>query len=452
MDDDDDDTTVGTDEGSIEVIRGDLVVLSADMLPAGAPVPIGPEPCVVGRGDHCRVSIPDRHLSTSHCAFRATKEGICITDQESLNGTWVNLVRLKPGDSAYLVSNGRVRCGQTWFDVRVTGREQVPFSSAFAFGPLVGHSVAMRQLYTKLARVAPTDLSVLITGETGTGKELVAHAIHQASRRHGKPFITVDCTNIPVALAESKLFGHEKGSFTGAVARKRSPFVEANGGTIFLDELGDLPLDVQPKLLRALEARQIQAVGSTSYESIDVRVVAATRFDLHVEMNAKRFREDLYFRIVQDVVTTPPLRERPEDIPDLVGKFIAKSEDPGAISRIDPPAMDRLKRHDWPGNVRELRNVVLVALAHSSGGLIDFSEALRPHGGVHLSDPISAAQSYAVLMNGVQREYFTRLYAEANGNLSAMARKSGLARSRVRDYVRMFELRAPESPDEGGDD
>lgn len=452
MDGTDDDKTLKTDDGFIEVVNGDLVVLSPDMRPVGAPVPIGPEPCFVGRGEHCQVSVPDPHMSTSHCAFQATQDGVCITDQESLNGTWVNLARLKPGNSAYLLANGRVRCGHTWFEVRVTGREQVPISSAFAFGPLVGRSRAMRELYTKLARIAPTDLSVLITGETGTGKELVAQAIHQASRRHGKPFVTVDCTNIPAALAESKLFGHEKGSFTGAIAHKRSPFVEAQGGTIFLDELGELPIDIQPKLLRALEARQIQAVGSTRYESIDVRVIAATRCDLHVEMNAKRFRDDLYFRIVQSVITTPPLRERPEDIPDLVARFIAKSSDPGAISRIDPPAMDRLKRHDWPGNIRELRNVVDVALAHSSGGLLDFSESLRAHGGVHLSDRISAAKSFAVLMNDVARDYFTNLYAETGGNLSAMARKSGLARSRVRDYVRQFELRGVQPPEgeEGG--
>ncbi|MGH7295694.1 MAG: sigma-54-dependent Fis family transcriptional regulator, partial [Polyangiaceae bacterium] len=251
-------------------------MLLPDMQPAGLPVPIGPDPCFVGRGDHCRVTVPDPHMSTSHCAFTATPHGVCVTDQESLNGTWVNLVRLKPGGSGYLLTNGRVRAGQTWIEVRVTGREQVPISGAFAFGPLVGRSMAMRELYTRLAKVAPTDLSVLIAGETGTGKELVAQAVHQASRRANKPFVTIDCTSIPSSLAESKLFGHVKGAFTGAIAHKRSPFVEAQGGTVFLDELGDLPLDVQPKLLRALEARQIQAVGSTSYEPIDVRIIAAT--------------------------------------------------------------------------------------------------------------------------------------------------------------------------------
>jgi DNA-binding NtrC family response regulator len=445
----DNDKTLETADDFIEVVSGDLAVLSPDMQPVGPPVPIGTEPCFVGRGDHCQVSVPDPHMSTSHCSFRATPHGVCVTDQESLNGTWVNLVRLRPGGSGYLLTNGRVRAGHTWIEVRVTGREQVPISSAFTFGPLIGRSVAMRELYTRLARVAPTDLSVLVTGETGTGKELVAQAIHQASRRRDKPFVTVDCTNIPSALAESKLFGHVKGAFTGAIAHKRSPFVEADGGTVFLDELGDLPLDVQPKLLRALEARQIQAVGSTRYETIDVRIIAATHRDLHVEMNAKRFREDLYFRIVQAVIPTPPLRERTEDIPDLVAAFIARSADPSAISRIDPPAMERLKRHSWPGNVRELRNVVDVALAHSGGGLLDFGESLRAHG-VHLGDRASAAQSFAVLMNEVAREYFTKVYAETGGNISAMARKSGLSRSRVRDYVRQYGLRIDEPP--GGEE
>jgi DNA-binding NtrC family response regulator len=387
-------------------------------------------------------------MSTSHFELRATENGVCVTDTESLNGTWVNQVRLRAGHSVYLMAGARIRGGATWFEVRVTGLEQVPISSAITFGPLVGRSLAMRELYAKLVRVAPTDLSVLITGETGTGKELVAKAIHQASRRHGKPFVVVDCANIPGALAESVLFGHERGAFTGATDRKLSPFVEAKGGTIFFDEIGELPIELQPKLLRALEAREIQPVGSTRYLPIDVRVLSATNRDLHLEMNAKRFRSDLYHRLVQAVVTTPPLRERPEDIPDLVAKFTAESDDPSAISRIDEPAMDRLKRYDWTGNVRELRNVVEVAVAHAAGGLVDFGVALRPPRG-QASRRISPSKPFAVLMNEVARDYFSTLYAETSGNISAMSRKSGLGRSRVLDYVKQFELRGGAAEDPG---
>ena len=436
------------DAGFIEVMSGSLVQLSEDGQAVGEPVPIGPEPCNIGRGGHCHVAVRDARMSTSHCELMATPNGVCVTDTESLNGTWINGVRLKPGHSVYLTINGRLRCGHTWFDVRVTGREQVPLSGAGAFGPLVGRSVVMRELYSKLAKIAPTDLSVLITGETGTGKELVAQAIHEASRRRDKPFILVNCTTINPALAESMLFGHEKGAFTGAVGRLRSPFLQAHGGTIFFDELGELPPDIQPKLLRALEAREIQAVGSTRLEPIDVRIIAATRRDLRVETNEKRFRDDLYFRFTQAVIETPPLRKHTEDIPDLVANLLSKSAEPdalSALSRIDPPAMERLMRHDWPGNVRELRNVLHLAIAHSAGGPIDFTEALNSQG-VRLSDPVSATQSFAVLIDQVSREYWTKLCADTGANVSEMSRRSGLARSRVRHYLQEFALREEASP------
>ena len=444
---DGDNTTQRTEDGFVEVVSGSLVTLSEDGKPLGEPVPVGTEPCNVGRGAHCHVSVRDGHMSTSHCEITATAAGMCVTDTESLNGTWVNGVRLKPGHSVYLTVSGRLRCGHTWFDVRVTGHEQVPLSGAVTFGPLVGGSVVMRELYTKLARIAPTDLSVLITGETGTGKELVAQAIHDASRRRDGPFVLVNCTTINSALAESTLFGHERGAFTGAVGKVPSPFLEAQGGTIFFDELGELPPDIQPKLLRALEAREIQAVGSSRLQPIDVRVIAATRRDLRKETNIKNFRDDLYFRFAQAVIETPPLRAHREDIPDLVANILAKSTEPGdlsALSRIDKPAMERLMRHDWPGNVRELRNVLYSALAHSQGGPIDFSDALDAQG-IRLSDPTSAAQSFAVLMNDVAREYWTKLSLNTGANVSEMARRSGLARSTVREYLQKFDLREAKS-------
>jgi hypothetical protein len=270
-----DNTTEKTvDSDFIEVTSGSVALLGEDGQPARPPVPIGPEPCNIGRGGHCHVSVRDGRMSTSHCELIATP-----------NGTWVNGVRLKPGNSVYLTATGRMRCGHSWFEIHVTGREQVHLSGARSFGPLVGGSIVMRELYKRLERIAPTDLSVLITGETGTGKELVAQAIHDASKRRDKPFIMVNCTTISPALAESMLFGHEKGAFTGAVSRVPSPFLQAQGGTIFFDELGELPADIQPKLLRALEAREIQAVGSTRLQPIDVRVIAASRRDLRVETN-----------------------------------------------------------------------------------------------------------------------------------------------------------------------
>ena len=225
-------------ESYFEVTTGTLEVLSQETgEPVGAPVLIGPEPCIIGRGDHCRLVLDDPRVSTSHCEVTATDKGVHVKDLDSRNGTFVHQARLDKG--AYLATDARLRCGQTWMALRVATPEAVPISTSGSFGPIVGRSSAMRRIYTRLASVAPHDLSVLITGETGTGKELVAEAIHRASRRANGPFVVVDCTTIPPTLAESRLFGHEKGSFTGAVSRQLSPFVEAQGGTIFFDELSN---------------------------------------------------------------------------------------------------------------------------------------------------------------------------------------------------------------------
>ncbi len=305
----------------------------------------------------------------------------------------------------------------------------------------------MRLIYAQLGRIAPHEMSVLITGETGTGKELVAQAIHKASRRAAGPFVTVDCTTIPRSLAESALFGHEKGAFTGAIARQSSPFVDAQGGTIFFDELGELPDDLQPKLLRALEARKIQPVGSNRLQPIDVRVVAATRRNLHSEINKNRFREDLYYRFAQTVVRVPPLRERPEDIPDLIARFLEDMGDPGAMARIDQPTRDRLLDHDWPGNVRELRNVIIAAHAHSDGGPFEVADLLAARVDSPMLARAEPGQFQALkreLLEKFERDFFIALHRDAGGNLSEMARRSGLARSSVRRYVTRYGLSVTE--------
>jgi DNA-binding NtrC family response regulator len=437
-------TTQKTDGGDfLEVVSGALVQLSEDGQPAKAPVPIGREPCNVGRGGQCQVVVRDGRMSTSHCELTAAPEGVCITDLQSLNGTWVNGVRLKAGHSIFLTANGQLRCGHTWFDVQVTGREQVPLSGAHSFGALVGGSAVMRELYAKLGRLAPSDLNILITGETGTGKELVAQAIHDASGRRDKPYVVFNCGTISPGLAESALFGHAKGAFTGASSALRSPFLQAEGGTIFFDEIGELPVDLQPKLLRALEAREIQAVGSSKVERIDVRVIAATWRDLRVETNEQRFRNDLYYRFAGAVVETPPLRKHREDIPDIIKSLLARDPDPrarSAFSRITKPAMDRLMRYDWPGNVRELRSALKLAIASSDdAGPLDFADALG--GRVPLSDHASAAQSFAARMEQVERDYWTQLLTETAGNLSEIARRSGLSRQAVRVHLDQLGLR-----------
>ena len=270
--------------GFVEVRGGQLQALSQGQ-PVGQVVTIGPEPCVIGRGAGSQVVVDDPEISTSHCELTATSGGLRVRDLNSRNGTFANQARVEAGGSFYLAADARLKCGQTWFSLKVTGSQEVALSRAGHCGDLVGRSDAMRRIYAQIGRIAPSELTVLITGETGTGKELVAQAIHQASPRAAGPFVTVDCTTISPSLAESTLFGHEKGAFTGAISRKTSPFVEAQGGTIFFDELGELPYDLQPKLLRVLQERQVQAVGSNRPQSVDVRVIAATRRDLHVEIN-----------------------------------------------------------------------------------------------------------------------------------------------------------------------
>jgi DNA-binding NtrC family response regulator len=311
------------------------------------------------------------------------------------------------------------------------------------FGRMLGRSPRMRRVFSVLERVAPTPLSVLILGETGTGKELVARAIHDHSPRRDAPFVVLDCGAIPGSLAESILFGHEKGSFTGANERRAGVLAEANGGTLFLDELGELPLEQQPKLLRALSERQVKRVGGTSFDPIDVRVLAATRRELASEMNAGRFRSDLYFRIAQVRVELPPLRERADDIAMLVldvCERMGKREHGAAVVAW---VEQRMGAHDWPGNVRELVNVASVAatLAEIPGAIDDVLALTR--------DASTAASRVAVTayseakrnaLATFDRDYFTNLAAGSGGNISEMSRQSGMERHHVRAYLRKLGI------------
>ena len=243
---------------------------------------------------------------------------------------------------------------------------------------LMGPSQTVRRIVEQVTTVAATNFSVLILGETGTGKDLVATAVHRQSERRAKPFIALDCGAIPEALLESELFGHEKGAFTGADRRRTGHFHLAEGGTLFLDEIGNLPLGLQAKLLRALESRQLQTVGASQPTSIDVRFIAATNSDLQAQVKDGQFRSDLYFRLAQYTIHLPPLRERPEDIPHVAERFMREVsvELRRPMQGIAPEAMDCLKRHRWSGNVRELRNVIRQAVLESKGLLLE-GEAIQ---------------------------------------------------------------------------
>jgi DNA-binding NtrC family response regulator len=418
-------------------------------------VEIGPDPIVLGRNQACALMIDDGKVSAVHVELVATEQGVRVRDLGSRNGTFVAGVRV--GD-VYLLQATKLRIGDTELQFEPARPERIVLSAAPQFGPLVAQSAGMRAIFDRLAKIAPTDLTVLINGETGTGKELVAQALHLASARSKKPFVVVDCGSIPPTLAEATLFGHERGAFTGAVDKRLSPFVEADGGTIFLDELGELPVDVQPKLLRALAERRIKSVGGSTYREVDVRVLAATRRDLVRAVNTGAFRSDLYFRVAQVKIELPALRHRLEDIPVLVRRMLRDLGDESAYERVSNSTLERLQRHDWPGNVRELRNAVAVAFALAGEGEeIDISAHLgaltetpapgAPSGGVGGSSfgSLKGRQFQDAkrdVLTRFERDYFAALAEEAKGNVSEMARRAGMERAHVRAYLRRHGIGA----------
>jgi DNA-binding NtrC family response regulator len=410
-------------------------------------VVIGPEPVVIGRDPACQLLVTDTGVSSMHAELVATPRGVRLRDLGSKNGTWVGDMRIT---EAYLSSSTSFWVARTELQFETVKPEKVDLPDIEQFGPLYGTSALMRDLFRRLQKGGPTDLTVLVQGETGTGKELVAQAVHQASNRKDGPFVIVDCGSIAPTLAEATLFGHEKGAFTGATSVRESPFVEANGGTIFLDELGELPLDVQPKLLRALAERRIKKVGSNNYEPFDARVVAATRRDLEAAVNAGTFRSDLYFRLAQVRAFVPPLRQRLEDIPGLIRHVLDQMGAKNAWRRVSRSTLDRLLRYDWPGNVRELRNAVAVALALAEDGEpLDIAAAVglkaaKPKGKIVEATAIRAYHdAKREALQQFERSYFKQLVDATNGNVAEISRRTGLQRTHVRKYLRLHGLREP---------
>jgi DNA-binding NtrC family response regulator len=428
-------------------VRGGVVVRQG-----GERVLIDVDPVVVGRDEGAHVRFDDPEVSALHCELRATTEGIVLKDTGSTNGTFVGKVRVR---EVLLGERTEVSVGQTTFVVEPTGKRRVDVGFSASFGGLVGSSAKMRRLYGVLEKVAPTPLSVLILGETGTGKEVVAKSVHEASPRKNGPFVVVDCGSIPPTLAESLLFGHEKGAFTGANERRKGALAEASSGTLFLDELGELPIELQPKLLRALAERQVKRVGASTFEPIDVRLLAATRRDLGAEMNAGRFRSDLFFRIAQVRVEMPSLRERTADIPEIVAAVCARQGLPERADAVVAWIEKNLAHHDWPGNVRELVNVAEVAatLADSPEAIDDVLTLTRPGGGgedarafaggagAEGADGAGFTESKRAAVAAFERGYFQSLSESTKGNVSEMARRAGMERHHVRAYLRKFGIR-----------
>jgi len=389
--------------------------------PSGASIPLGAR-LAIGQAPSNDLALDDACASRRHCVIEHTASGPCVRDLGSKNGTYVNDVRIIESP---LYAGAVLTVGQTRLRVVAATR---------ARSPLLGESRAMRSLRRSITMLAPTALPLLIVGETGTGKELVARALHDESGRSGS-FIALNCGAIAAELVESELFGHERGAFTGATQKRLGVFQEADQGTLFLDEVGELPLALQPRLLRALEVGAVRPVGATREQAVTVRVVAATHVDLEEAVRTGRFREDLYYRLCGDLVRTPSLRERPEDIRIIAERVIA---DLGNRVSLTDDALASLAEYAWPGNVRELRNVLQRAAALHGPRLSAEDLALRP-ATIHRTDSDKMEVSDRPYLE-LEREILSRAIRRSGGNKRAAAHALGIPKSTLCDKAKRFGI------------
>jgi DNA-binding NtrC family response regulator len=387
------------------------------------------ETLTVGTAEGNDLVLSDPTVSRFHLELVAGGDGIRVEDHASTNGTVFEGARISKGT---VPAGATLRLGKTTIRVDDGERVTVALHAEDELSGLRGRTPVMRRLMAQIERAAAADSAVLLVGESGTGKELMARALHDQGPRANKPFVTVDCGSLSPSLVASELFGHEKGSFTGADARHVGAFERADGGTLFLDEIGELPTPLQSTLLGALERRRFRRVGGREEIAVDVRVVSATHRDLRAQVNDGAFRLDLYYRIAVVVLRVPPLRERREDIPLLVEHFLREAGVDGDIATVVPPdAMDALTGHSWPGNARELRNVVEATLV--MGEAPPLSEAPSGPGGD--SDVVERTlhhgykEARTLVLDDFERRYCEALLARAEGNVSKAARDARMDRT-----------------------
>jgi transcriptional regulator with GAF, ATPase, and Fis domain len=391
--------------------------------------------------------LTDPTVSRHHFSIAATPEGFLLRDLGSSNGTTVAGVRVQRG---YVDNGACLRVGRTVLRIDQLDEDICEaLSPEDRFGALLGASSAMRRIFAALPRIAQSDSTVLLEGETGTGKGVLSAAIHEASARAARPFVVLDCTAIAPSLVESELFGHVKGAFTGAASDRAGAFEQASEGTIFIDEIGELPLDMQPKLLRALEERTVKRVGGNQRIKIDARVIAATNRDLRTEVNRGAFRADLYYRLNVVRIHIPPLRERTGDIERLARHFYAElMPDQSIPDRL----LDTFRRQTWPGNVRELRAAVERAILFDDPALMALSgepaQADEPvaEQGFDPRVPFRVAKQRAA--DRWEERYVRELFTHAKGNVSEASRIARMDRSHLRTLLRKFGIRGGDDPGE----
>ena len=433
-------------DGRIHLVRPELVVLNGDG--RGQTFPLDPNAELrIGSDEALDLVLPA--IASMHAELHVGEAGITVVDhsggQTRINGATVHEAVLEAGGTLDLAGTELRLQDQTHtVDVLPSDRP--------AFGSARGKSLPMREVFGVLEVVAPTSATVLLLGETGTGKDVLARAIHEASPRGTSELCTLDCSAISPGVVEAELFGYERGAFTGAEDTRPGAFERAEGSTLFLDEVGELPLDVQPKLLRAIDEREIQRVGGVERRAVDVRIIAATKRDLAEEVARGRFREDLYFRLAVVPLSLPPLRNRREDIPVLVEHFReAFAERTGHDLEIPEEEIRGLLTHDWPGNVRELRNTVERSLwmALTGDGQVQF---LLPNFSGHFGTPtvqeppeafdpeLSFSEHKARWEATFERNFLTWLMARADGSLSQASRLASMDRKHLRGLLRKHDL------------
>jgi transcriptional regulator with PAS, ATPase and Fis domain len=408
-------------------------------------------PLTIGSAKECEVVLDDPHVSRRHAELSRAEKGIVLRDLGSSNGTFVEQIAVT---EAVLRSGARLRIGKTMLAFETADENGRLARLARAtidaedlrrippqFEAVVGAAPSIRHICALLAKLAPTELTITLIGETGTGKEVLARAIHAASRRATMPFVVFDCGAVAPMLIESELFGHKKGAFTGAVADHRGAFERAHGGTLFLDEIGELSLDLQPKLLRVLEQRSLQPVGGTNERAVDVRILAATNRRLEDRVREGRFRNDLFFRLAVALIQVPPLRERAEDIAVLAETFLAETHKP---LRILPETLAMLERHDWPGNVRELKNVIASAAVLASGKDLE-PRHLALFNPERFGAAVDALPLAGKKLETIEQAAIEQTLRHYGGNKTKAARALGIAASTLYEKIRKYSRRGARS-------
>jgi DNA-binding NtrC family response regulator len=408
---------------------------------AGKQRTAGSDTLTVGSAEGNDLVLGDSTVSRYHLELVRKSDGILVVDEGSMNGTYVGAARVERA----LVPPGTVlRLGRTSLRLGEGPAVTLEVHGTDSLGALRGRSPTMRRLFHRVERAAQTDAAVLLIGDSGTGKELIARALHDEGTRRAAPMVTVDCGALSPTLVASELFGHERGAFTGADRQHLGAFERAHGGTLFLDEVGELPAALQSTLLGVLERRRFRRLGGTKDVAVDVRVVSATHRDLRAEVNAGTFRLDLYYRLAVVVLKIPPLRERSEDIPLLVEHFLREAGHDGGVDElVSPAAMQQLASYRWPGNVRELRNLVEATVAMGEAPALP-----PPDGEVAPTGDLIASllglpykDARGTLLGEFERRYLSHLLERSKGNVSSAAREARMDRSHLIDLIARHKLK-----------